>query len=1083
MSISRLIFIHCGPFAYQAFYLQGTSTLSGGSITAKQAVVHSLGLLFDPGMHEAIGRQWFQRAEARLLFEIQGQAGPFLLLMLPGGDLPAYYLLNSDYERSLLLDAKQRVRSESQLLAEMKRRGLSHSERLPDAAALWQQLDLAPAEGKKRRYAWFPAPLLPGYRTLLQRSQQPSQIAMSDLRAVLSAGQASTLDLKSLRQTLQPVARHQQQVAFLSQRQAQIEQLLETAQRHRLAREALTQQIHRLAPQAQGIDLQQGQLSARIEARRQTMVQEKTLHEQRLKAIEEEIALVLRQIGAMEAKLRQGEHWRDFYRGQPTAHWQAAHQHQLAATSIDSEEKNIARRPLPPSVNEALRRARQEHQARVRDLAPHLQAAQQRTHTLRQQVLAITREPLPQWVLTEEVLAARETFVRHQAKWAQHEAEQQRLDQQRQQEQQALNAKMAEAEAAHQTLLDQLAEQQKEAELRLRQSSQSFMAWLDSRYPDWQETIGKVVRQEVLMHPYLSPSVERLNDLLFGVQLDLSEIEAPRLGTQRLQEESEALAAVVKETEQAWQAQRQEFMRQQQNLDKRFRQKASGLAREGQQLRYRMEQAQQQEQRLHRRLQAQQQEARQQREQQRLALAYQLEAALGEEKQWQVQREAADAAWEQAWAAWEAAQSEPTPSAVADEAADALPTDPTERQALAERWKQYQRDVQQWIAPLEAWQAALARLRQQELRLRADRERQLDQWPRQMALMQQQLVEAQTAQADLSEGQATWQELTAWLAERLPHAEAETSWQVEEMIEALQAAKIALATLYVQEEELRQEAQALAAGLGPDNVLRLPVELHDAQDYLALADQLAEVIAHGQWDRIWQELAGRHAPLVTSLAHQVSGFDQDTMRQHRLQRLNQQLAKVDFPAGWQALRVREVPGENPLARALRALLAFAEKHGPALGDHSLFSQGSDDSADEEALALLLRLHQALNHWPSEAWTLVESFALEIEGQKAGQATWQPWQPWAEAPEIAAGIWQRLMLASWAACEPGGGAPLPLLMADGSATSDVITLAQAGKLSPLLVQAPMLSSALVQNRYHLTSASDCVEARLVVAAEA
>lgn len=52
----------------------------------------------------------------------------------------------------------------------------------------------------------------------------------------------------------------------------------------------------------------------------------------------------------------------------------------------------------------------------------------------------------------------------------------------------------------------------------------SLFQWLQKNYPDWEKSIGKVLKEEVLFHPYLSPEIQRINDLLFGVKIDLDEI-------------------------------------------------------------------------------------------------------------------------------------------------------------------------------------------------------------------------------------------------------------------------------------------------------------------------------------------------------------------------------------------------------------------------------------------------------------------------------------------------------------------------------------------------------------------------------
>lgn len=1071
MSLSRLIFVHLGPFAYQTFDLSGPSALSGASLSAQAALTQALQFLFDPQPGSALCQQWLRRPEARLAYEIQGEAGPFLLVVLPGESRPVAYLLNSDYDRSLLVDGKGRVRSAAQLLAEMKQRGLGHSERMSDASIWWQHFE-AQQNDPQARYRWFPR----GYRAASQRllglTPQPARSTLADLRSLLTAAAGPGLALDPLRSELRQLARHQREIDWLTQQQDLIDQFLETAQRYRLGQEALDAQRQALRPQVSRLPLYQARAAQRVQQARQAQAETAQGHQARLHALEAELALTLRQIGAMEARLAQGQQLADHYQHLDLRLAAAAHANlSTTAPSVADADAPLPS-PGPSPATQDLRAAWQQRQARLSELTPALAAAQQRVEACREDLLACYRQPLPPWPLREEVLAARERTARLQAEQQRHQGQQQELEAQRQQALQEQDTREADAQAAYQSAHN--AQQQRLTDLRARvqQSSQSFMAWLEGRYPDWQETIGKVVREEVLLHPYLSPSVERLNDLLFGVQLDLSELETPDLGPGRLQQACEALAAEIAEAETAWQQQQQEFARQRQNLEKRFRQKLSAHAREGQQLRYRVEQAQQQEQRQHQRLRAAQQAQQQRREQLALTLAYRLEAAQTEVAQLRDAHTEVEAQWETAWAAWEASQATPSlPTADPEADSPVLPDDAAACLALAQQWHHYQQDHARWIAPLSAWNDALARLRRQELRLRADRDRQVDGWPRQAAALQAEVEAAEAAVARWETAAATW---AKWAQQGLGETEPTAALgEVPEtaLAEGLEAAAQAQAHLTEQAETLRQQAQALAAGLSPDNVLRLPVEMVDPSACLALADALMDYVGGGRWPQVQQELAGRYAPLVARLASQVQGFDQLPGLAARVKRLNQALQQAGV-----GLRVQVEASDQPLARALQALLAFAEQQGPGLGDGSLFNQGSNGAVDEEALARLMRLHQALESRSGAHLTGADTFALRIEQRAAHDVEWAPWQPWRETAEALRLTWQRLLLAAWAALEVKAGWPLPLV----EVSEDTLLLSQMGKLAPLWFDSPVGVAHALHAWYQLDQVEGEATARQVMA---
>lgn len=58
--------------------------------------------------------------------------------------------------------------------------------------------------------------------------------------------------------------------------------------------------------------------------------------------------------------------------------------------------------------------------------------------------------------------------------------------------------------------------------IKLQSFENSFYDFLNQHYPDWANTIGKVCHEDILFSDALKPNIETINDLLFGVELDLN---------------------------------------------------------------------------------------------------------------------------------------------------------------------------------------------------------------------------------------------------------------------------------------------------------------------------------------------------------------------------------------------------------------------------------------------------------------------------------------------------------------------------------------------------------------------------------
>ncbi|MEO0584856.1 MAG: hypothetical protein AAF135_21775, partial [Bacteroidota bacterium] len=107
----------------------------------------------------------------------------------------------------------------------------------------------------------------------------------------------------------------------------------------------------------------------------------------------------------------------------------------------------------------------------------------------------------------------------------------------------------------------------------IEKRNQSFFGWLENRYPGWQKTIGKVIKEEVLFHSYLNPSVVRLNDLLYGIHLDLGEVEKKGPTTEELYQEVDELKFQLEALQKVFQEEEKDLRQQQESLEKKYRQR------------------------------------------------------------------------------------------------------------------------------------------------------------------------------------------------------------------------------------------------------------------------------------------------------------------------------------------------------------------------------------------------------------------------------------------------------------------------------------------------------------------------------
>lgn len=879
----RIIFIHCGPFVYQEFTLGGHVGLGGRWPMASQALGQALGLVFDAQAADTLLWQWLREPSARLIFEVKGPKGWFLLLGLGGEEGPTFYLIPTDYEPELFWDGKRRLRSVRQLWQGLKARKVKVS---PALASLGDYLNIARQGGPgQARYYWLANQPLDLWRQTQHYLLHPEAGAWTKLMGGLLAWQPDqpSVPLRLLRDKLREMVLTYDEVQRLRAQLPALQAWHQAYQRYQQGQaeaEALQQQLRAEADHLRGL------AQRALDAEAQAQVDQSRAwqrHQVQRDLVEREIERSLLRLGALESG------------GQP----------------------------IPPDALQQLQAMQQEAEPLQQQLA-ELQAQYQRQvdELIRLDPISPSGPPAGDWA---GLLAAREEQVQHRWQLGQTQQALRDLEHGRQQELKQLEAAEKAARDSFEAESAATAQTIEALQERIKGAGQTFLGWLQDRYPDWEENIGKVVREEVLFHPYLSPSVERLNDLLFGVSLDLSELEAPITGTRHLQEQLEEKQGQQAQRAAAWQAEQEAFQKQRQNAEKRYKSRSAQLQREVQQLTYALEQATLREKRRWNQVQEATLKTQQNRERRKLALHHRLA---------QVQ---------------------------------------AEQQRVQALWTQHQ---ETWRARLAQWSAFDTTSTDEALV--AERQR-LIEWRAQARQLEASTPAAQVPPMDEA---AQAREVMAWLDEPTElTVEADPSGTLS-LVQAhayLLRYQHLHQALKEQEQDLRTQAQPLLAQMRPDNVCQFPTDTAAEDWWGRWSEAVSEWALEAAWDRLEDELGQRYQSLISEVAELLPALDAEDQRvRRRLRLLNQRLAQE----GKGELQLR--PGA--LLTRLQAVQQLHREQGLALQGASLFAQNQNPDLPAQALVRLRELQAALERVPGDSMNLEE--AWEVAWQQTDAETTQ-----------------------------------------------------------------------------------------------
>ena len=111
-----------------------------------------------------------------------------------------------------------------------------------------------------------------------------------------------------------------------------------------------------------------------------------------------------------------------------------------------------------------------------------------------------------------------------------------------------------------------------EIEEKLEAFKDSLHEFLNKNYPEWEQTIGKVFDEKILLSQNLSPQIIESNKSFYGVKLSLDEIDLNVKTIADYQSEKNKLISVIEELKSEFQKEQTEFENQEQKINNKYNQ-------------------------------------------------------------------------------------------------------------------------------------------------------------------------------------------------------------------------------------------------------------------------------------------------------------------------------------------------------------------------------------------------------------------------------------------------------------------------------------------------------------------------------
>ncbi|MEL7530625.1 MAG: hypothetical protein AAFN10_04920 [Bacteroidota bacterium] len=769
-------------------------------------------------------------------------------------------------------------------------------------------------------------------------------------KLLLPKAQASPL--KNLVDTLQSYVQDQQELQAFERLLEERQQIIQLGEEWQARKQAITERQAQLAEREQRQNLQLKKLEAEREKLQSqiAMLQQKapeSIRKQKERSI-------------LEAKIDYARQRQEFYSQlNVEAHLELVSQIPLLEAQVNKQEV------LALDINawwtllgESIQSGQQMQEAFAALLVDQQAAFTHQSeylHDLLQNLgesLKLAPEIKAGEISPERWIAAEKKLIQQQIDQTQGQKRLQSLQQERTQSLEAAKAALKEARQQYESSLASLEKAQKRLSEQARDHKQSLLAWLENNYPEWEQRFGKVLREEVLRQAYLGPSIARINEQIFGVNLDLDEIELPELPKIDFAKEEAAIAEQIEQQKHDWVKEEQSLVRKQENLQKRWKQRLRDQQRKLDKLGYEIEQTDLRIRKMRTDYRSQLQNQQQQQEQARLRQQYALDALqkVVQEQVLQIQDYLTDlqAQWDQ----------------------------------LSQKWEQ------NWLSQ----QAKVKDFLQNEVKGEVEADNPLVQLHQ--ARMFQPLVMAyQQEKAMLLDRLPLWAEdLEQSRQAKTPfpdhlHIEVLTERLFE--IEATQR-EDPLADLHEQIQESQTAAELCEQSLQRMRQAFLayfdakgPFQAFHAVEMADFATYLREFMQRNELTELREQLGVKHSDLLGKLLEQLPSFAWRESLAAQIDQWNDTLLKESRFV----LTLVEAP--HPLLSLFEELRQFHAQFVAELGAPSLFTTNEGGNRNLQALDLLDRIYKELLAYPFGELQVADVCSLQLVDQRHSSSLMQP----------------------------------------------------------------------------------------------
>lgn len=179
-------------------------------------------------------------------------------------------------------------------------------------------------------------------------------------------------------------------------------------------------------------------------------------------------------------------------------------------------------------------------------------------------------------------------------------------------------------------------------------------------------------------------------------------------------------------------------------------------------------------------------------------------------------------------------------------------------------------------------------------------------------------------------------------------------------------------------KELQQATNAFTGNFEEQNIFSFKVKLNSDNDYLNFASDLKEFIEEDKIAEFEKRVNERFASIIHLIGRETTELSSKEAEIEKIiKKINDDFITKNFVQAIKEMEMRTKESSNPIVKLLVRIKEFNDENNLELGETNLFTSSETNSKNQKAIDLLKKLIEEIEKTKSSTLTLSESFDLQF----------------------------------------------------------------------------------------------------------